>query len=204
MDLIAAFPITIALIAANLVASLVAFFVPDFFNQNVFKVGPILRQREWHRVITSGFLHVNGLHLFVNMYVLLMFGPYLEQSLGTAGYLFVYMAALIGASLWMLYDKRDEPDYSAVGASGAVSGVLTAFSLLAPFTLLYLFFLVPVPAILFAAGFIAISAWLAQRGGSMVAHGAHLGGAVIGIAATILWSPDVLVRLLAGLGGGAD
>ena len=201
MEYFSQFPITSALIAANIVASLIAFVVPDFFEQNVFRIAPILKKGELHRVVTSAFLHVNVLHLFVNMFVLYMFGPVLEHALGAVGYLLVYFAALVGASLWMLADKRNTPDYSAVGASGAISGIVLAFCMFQPFQMLPLFFLLPIPAVVFGIGYIILSYWLSRRESTMVAHGAHLGGALAGVAATILVYPDVIAIFMRQLSG---
>ncbi len=196
MEFITVFPATTALIAANVIASVIAFSLPDFYEQNVFHIRSILKKQEWHRVVTSGFLHVNGLHLFLNMYVLFIFGPYLEQGLGTLGFLIVYFAALLGGSVWMLLDKREVADYRAAGASGAISGVLLGFCLFAPFAMLLLFFVIPMPAIGFAVGFIALSLYLSGRDNTMVAHGAHLGGALAGLVTTILVRPSVLVDFI--------
>lgn len=196
MEFITLFPATTALIAANVIASVIAFSLPDFYEQNVFHIRAILKKQEWHRVLTSGFLHVNGLHLFLNMYVLFIFGPYLEQGLGTLGFLVVYFAALLGGSAWMLLEKREVSDYRAAGASGAISGVLLGFCLFAPFAMLLLFFVIPMPAIGFAIGFIALSLYLSGRDNAMVAHGAHLGGALAGLVTTILVRPSVLVDFM--------
>lgn len=202
MEFIQTFPVTTALIVANIVATLIAFTQPEFYEQNLFRIGSIQRRREYHRIVTSAFLHVSATHLFLNMFVLWMFGPYLEAWLGAGGYLIVYFGALIGASIWMLYEKRDTPDYSAVGASGAVSGVVLAFCLFDPFAMLYLFFAIPMPAIVFGLGYIVISFLLSQRDNSMIAHGAHLGGALAGLFLTILVRPSALARFFEALGGG--
>lgn len=201
MDFFQQFPITTALIAANLVASLIAFTNRDFYEQNLFRIRSILKNGEWHRTVTSAFLHVSAAHLLVNMFVLYMFGGYLEARLGTGGYLLVYFAALIGASLWMLAEKRGEPDYSAVGASGAVSGVVLGFCVFEPFAMLYLFFAIPMPAIVFGIGYIVISYALSKRDNAIVAHGAHLGGALAGLAATLVIAPGALAGLLAMVSG---
>ena len=203
MGFIEAYPVTTALIAANIAASLVGFRWSDFYEHNLFQVDAVRRKGGWHRVITSAFLHVNPTHLLVNMYVLAMFGSVLEGLLGGRAYLFVYVAALIGAGLWMLVEKRDTPAYSAVGASGAVSGIVLGFCVFAPFAMLYLFFVIPMPAFVFGVGYIALSAWLSQRENTIVAHGAHLGGALSGLAATILVRPDVLARLMDQISNGA-
>lgn len=199
MDFLTQFPITSALIGANIAASLLAFSNPAFYEQNLFRVGEILKRNEWHRTLTSGFLHVNPTHLFLNMFVLWMFGPILERTLGAGGYLIVYFGALMGASLWMLVDKRRELKYAAVGASGAVSGIVLAFCLFYPFQMLYLFFVIPMPAIVFGAGYIIISFMLSGRDNAMIAHGAHLGGALAGLVLTILVAPEALSRFIDAL-----
>ena len=73
---------TLTLIVLNVFASLIAFRNAPFNNQNILWVGPMKDRGEWHRLISSGFLHVNGPHLFLNMYGLFMFGPVIEHELG--------------------------------------------------------------------------------------------------------------------------
>jgi len=209
MEFLSTYPITSASIGANIIASLIAFSSPPFYEQNLFRVGEILKRGEWHRTVTSGFLHVNPTHLFLNMFVLWMFGPILENppamglsgGLGQSGFLIVYFGALIGASLWMLVDKRRELNYAAVGASGAVSGIVLAFCMFYPFQMLYLFFVIPMPAIVFGAGYIVVSYMLSGRDNAMIAHGAHLGGALAGLALTILVAPEALSRFINALNG---
>jgi membrane associated rhomboid family serine protease len=201
MEFLSTYPITSALIAANLVASLFAFASREFYEQNLFRIGNILRRHEYHRALTSGFLHVDPIHLLMNMYVLWIFGPYLEAWLGAGGYLIVYFGALLGASAWMLWEKRNNLNYSAVGASGAVSGVILGFCLFQPFAQLSVFF-IPMPAIVFGIGYIALSLFLSQRQNTVIAHGAHLGGALTGLALTALLRPDVVGDFIRTVSGG--
>ena len=187
--LIADAPITIGLIIANVLLSLYAFNNQRFLTQNLFIVGPILQGNQYHRLITSGFLHADQGHLFVNMLTLFFFGPPLELILGPTSYVIVYTAALVGGGLWSLLENRTNPQYAALGASGAVSGVLVAYCLFAPFSLIFLYFL-PVPAMLYAVVYIGYSAYASARGGSRIAHEAHFGGAVAGALATLVLRPD--------------
>lgn len=188
---LSAFPATVMLIAANIAASFYAFASPAFMEKNLFHVGPILRQREWSRVVTSGFLHGGMLHLFVNMYVLWGFGRAIESLLGSVSFLIIYFAALLGGSFWSLLENKNKPNYRALGASGATSGIILSFCLFAPFAMLGFFF-IPMPAVVFAIIFIAASAFLAQRENKVIAHEAHLGGALAGILATIAVEPQAL------------
>lgn len=205
MDQILQSPATFLIIAANIIASLAAFSNPRFMEQNTFHVGPILRNKEYFRMLTSGFLHVDGMHLFVNMLTLYFFGPSMEYVLGTIGFLIVYFGSLLAGSAWSLMERRREPNYRAIGASGAVSGILVGVCLFVPFEMLYLFFAIPIPAILFAIGYIGISAALSGRPNSMIGHEAHLGGALGGLILTILVEPRALSifseQVVARLGG---
>ncbi len=199
MEYLASFPATSALIAANLVASAIAFNNRDFFAQNAFIVGPILKGHEYHRVVTSGFLHVALWHLLFNMYPLFGFGAYVEARLGMVNYLLIYTASLLGGSLWSLVEKKDQPRYAAVGASGAISGILLAFGLMEPFAEILAFFIIPMPAIVFCLAFILISALLSQRQNAFFGHDAHLGGAIAGLVTTLLVSPGLFNQFLADL-----
>lgn len=190
-------PVTLALVAMNVVVSLIGFQNKAFFEQNAFWIAPIREGGELHRFVTSAFLHVNFLHLLVNMYVLYEFGSILEGILGTTGFLIMYAASLLAGNLWEYVDNRAKPDYRAVGASGATSGVVLSFCLLFPFALLGLFFIIPMWAIVAGVGFILVSFFLSQRDNTLIAHGAHLGGALAGAAITLLLVPNAWSNLLA-------
>ncbi|MFN7055435.1 rhomboid family intramembrane serine protease [Hyphomonas sp.] len=186
-----AFPVTLTLIALNVIASLIAFRNARFFNQNVLWVEPMRERGEWHRLISSGFLHVNGPHLFLNMFGLFMFGPVIERVLGGTNFLLVYLAALIGGSLWGYQWNRDNPDYRAAGASGALSGIVLAFCIIDPFSILLVFFVLPMWGIVFGIVYIGISYLFSQRADRVIGHEAHLGGAVTGLVTALLVEPRI-------------
>lgn len=186
-------PVTSLLIAGNVIASLIALSNPPFMERNLFHVGPILERREWHRMVTSGFLHGGFLHLFVNMYVLFMFGGFVERVVGPVSYLIIYFAALLGGNFWALLENRAKSSYRALGASGATSGIVMSFILFRPFEPLMIF---PIPffmpAVVLGILFVVGSAILAQRDNKTIGHEAHLGGALAGILATIAVQPVAL------------
>jgi len=208
-------PVTLTLLVVNVVISLAALFAdPRLLGRFSFKPFNVLEQKEWYRMITGAFLHGGLGHLFLNMYVLYNFGglleagapgsgyPLLEEGLGTVKYLIVYFGSALTAHLLPLMKYKNDPNYSAVGASGAISGLLVAFSLAAPMWGVGLIFIpVFVPAIIFAALFIGFS-WYAGRsekirGFGNIAHEAHLGGALGGLFLTILLFPRVIGDLKA-------
>ena len=196
-------PVTYALIAANLFVSVIAFASTTVFVWLMFNVGAV-RDGEIWRIITSGFLHGGVMHLLFNMFTLYFFGPVLErrQTLGKQGYLVVYFVSLVGGSLWALYVNFGDLRYSAIGASGAVSGIMVAVSMFAPFSrIIMIFGIIPVPAILFTVFFVLFSAFAIGLDDSLIGHEAHLGGAIAGFITTTLLKPTALSGLISKLSG---
>lgn len=191
------YPATLTLIVLNVFASLIAFQNDRFNTQNILWIGPMKDRGEWHRLISSGFLHVNGPHLFLNMYGLFMFGPVIEHVLGGVNFLIIYLASLIGGSVWAYWWNRDTPDYRAAGASGALSGIILAFCMIAPFSILLFLFVIPMWGIVFGVAFVVLSYVLSQRANRIIGHEAHLGGAVVGVVTTLLVEPRVWTSFLA-------
>ncbi|ACT60663.1 rhomboid family intramembrane serine protease [Hirschia baltica] len=190
-------PITLALIAANVAFSLIGFSNEKFFRANYLLVGDIVQKHQWYRVLTSGFLHVSPGHLLLNMLTLFFFGPYLEiKLLGPTGYLLVYFVSLIAGGAWAVLENYRRLDYSAVGASGAVSGALISFCMFEPFSLIYLFMIIPIPAIVFGVAFISYSAFASGNEDSKIGHEAHLGGAIAGLLVTVCLHPGILNSLI--------
>ena len=198
MEQIAQMPVTMTLIVINVIASIAAWQNEPMMTRGLFHIGPMKNRNEWDRAITSGFLHLNALHLLLNMYVLWIFGSVMENPLvlGSTGFAIVYAASLIGGSAWSYMENYRNADYRALGASGAVSGVMIGTCLFIPLAELYLFGILPMPAVVFAVGFIIISAMLSQNENKIIGHEAHLGGALAGLAATIALEPQVWPRFI--------
>lgn len=188
MELVYSAPVTLALIAANLVASFYAFADHRFMEDNTFFVGPI-RRGQVVRMVTSGFIHVNMLHVALNLYVLFIFGPYVENQLGSLNYAIMYGASLLGGSLWALLDNWRHLHYRAVGASGAISGVIAAFCMFYPMEQLLLFFIIPMPALLALVLLLVGSAYFSTRPNTIIGHEAHFGGALTGAVVTVIMAP---------------
>ena len=182
---------TLVLLAFNIVVSIAAFNNPRLTDALLLHVRPIAEGRQLYRLMTSGFIHGDPLHLLVNMVTLFFIGPYLELSIGPAMFVTVYVASLLAGSVWAVLDNLRNKEYRALGASGAVSGVTMAFALFQPLALLFVFF-VPMPAIVFAVLYVAWSAYAAGRVQDGVGHAAHLGGALMGVVLVCLIWPQVV------------
>ncbi len=185
--------IEIILIASNVLLSFRGFRDRAFFGDWMFMVNRVLENREYKRLITSGFLHVSGTHLLFNMITLFFFAGPLESFLGPWAFLAVYFGSLLGGNLFALLVHQKHGFYSAVGASGAVSGVVFASIALFPgMQLGFLFVPIPIPAWLFGLGFILYSIFGIKSQRDNIGHEAHLGGAVVGLLIAIAFYPEVL------------
>lgn len=204
MDQLLATPVTAFFLLVNVLIGLVTLTSrPELIDQWAFKPFRVVREREWSRWLTAGFVHVGLAHLAFNMITLFFFGPVVEATIGSGRFLAVYIGSELAANALTYWRHRDNPQYSAVGASGAVSGVLFAFCLFFPFEKIYLFFIpVGIWAVVFAPLYIVMSIYAANQGGGRVAHEAHIGGAIGGLVLTLLLYPDALPLFLAQLGVG--
>ena len=184
--------VLIVIIALNLIVSFKGFDDLAFFRKYEFHIGSI-RSGEQIRMISSGFLHADIGHLFFNMFTLYMFAPVVSNHLGDLSFLTVYAASLIFGSLLTLYFHKNDYSYRAIGASGAVTGILYSAILLQPDMSLYLFFVpIPIPAYLFGIGYLLYSIYGMKAKRDNIGHTAHFGGAIGGFLITILKEPQML------------
>lgn len=178
--------ITVIIIAANVIISYKGFNDYSFFNRYKFHVGSV-KNGEQIRVFSSGFLHADMQHLLFNMLTLYFFSGIVVDYLGTMGFLIVYLGGLIFGNLLSLYFHENENHYSAIGASGAVTGILYSAILFEPTNALYLFFIpIPIPAYIFGIGYLLYSIYGMKNSIGNIGHDAHFGGAVAGYVITLL------------------
>ncbi|HPF98263.1 MAG TPA: rhomboid family intramembrane serine protease, partial [Mangrovimonas sp.] len=150
-------PVTIVIIAANVLISMKGFSDFGFFEKYKFNIGGI-RRGEQVRMISAGFLHVDTAHLLFNMITLYFFAGIVIYELGTGNFILVYLSSLLAGNLLSFYFHKDEYYYSAVGASGAVTGIIYSAILLKPDLDLYMFFIpIPIPAYIFGIGYLLYS-----------------------------------------------
>tara|TARA_B110000503_G_C7126034_1_gene404635 strand:+ start:1241 stop:1894 length:654 start_codon:yes stop_codon:yes gene_type:complete len=183
-------PIVLLIIIANVLFSMKGFDDYSFLNKYKFQVGKVLG-KEKIRMFTSGFLHVDWMHLGFNMYALYVFGDIIATILGTVGFLIIYLGSLLAGSLYTLFYHKKEPYYSAVGASGAVSGIVYSSILLFPDMQLLLFFAIPIPGYVFGVGYLLYSIYGMKKQLGNIGHAAHLGGAIGGFVLTLVLMPEL-------------
>jgi len=184
--------VTIGIILITVLFSIKGFNDVTFFNRYKFQIGPIV-QKEYVRLLSSGFLHVDVSHLLFNMLTLYFFADVIIYNLGHLNFVLIYFISLLtGNILTYLYHKNNV-NYSAVGASGAVSGVLFAAILLFPNMSLYIMFIpIPIPAYVVGIGYLAYTVFGMKKQLGNIGHSAHLGGAIAGIVICLILLPELI------------
>ena len=124
--------------------------------------------------------------------------PFFTDRLGTFGFVLFYIGGLVLSILPTYLKNRSNPNYRSLGASGAVSAVLFAFILLAPWQQIVVLVL-PMPAIIYAVLYTGYSLYMDRRGQGNVNHSAHLWGAAYGVVFTMLVDQRVLPHFLDAL-----
>ena len=187
--------ITIFLIVSTVLVSYKGFKDTLFFDKYKFQVDKILANKDYKRLVTSGFLHVSWMHLLFNMFSLYIFSGLVEGGLGSLNFLLIYFASLIGGGLVSLLIHRHHGDYSSVGASGAVWGVLFACVALYPGMTISLFPIpLSIPVWLYALLFVLFTIYAIRSKKNNIGNESHLGGAIVGMALALLINPMALAE----------
>lgn len=184
--------ILIGIIVANVLISWKGFEDYSFMRKYEFHVGSI-RSGEQIRMLSSGFLHVDMMHLIFNMLTLWFFAPVVLNWLGNFSFVLVYFGSLIFGSLLTMFFHKNDYSYRAVGASGAVTGVLYSAILLQPDMMLGIFGIIPIPAYLFGILYLLYSIYGMKAKNDNIGHTAHFGGAIGGYLITLVKEPSLIV-----------
>ena len=183
---------TLIIIAANVIISFIGFKDFSFFEKYKFNIAGI-RRGEQVRMVSSGFLHVDVSHLLFNMLTLYFFADVVIDSIGVTKFVLIYMASLLVGNLLSFFFHKDEYHYSAVGASGAVTGILYSAILFYPDMGLYLFFIpIAIPAWIFGILYLLYSIYGMKKRLGNIGHDAHFGGAIAGYLLTLAFVPSLL------------
>ncbi|MBS1927249.1 MAG: rhomboid family intramembrane serine protease [Ferruginibacter sp.] len=184
--------ITVILIAINVIISLIGFSNRDFMRKLIMWPYGVKRQQQYYRMVSSGFLHADYIHLFFNMFTLYFFGTNLEfifsqLHLGSeAAYLLLYFMALVVSDLPSYLKHQNDSGYQSLGASGAVSAVVFAVILFNPWGAIYIYGAIKISALVYAVLYIIYCVYMGKQGTDHINHDAHLWGAVFGLLFAIV------------------
>ena len=189
-------PLILLLLLINVLLSFRAFKDGLLFNRLKFNVKAV-QLGEQYRLLTAGFIHVDGNHLFFNMFTLFIFGGNVIYGLGELNFILLYFISLVLGNLLALYYHRQNPYYTAVGASGAIMGVVYSCILMFPdMKLAFIFFPIPMPAYVFGVGYLIYTLFGMRAQHDSIGHTAHFGGALGGILCTLVFDPFVFQKSL--------
>ncbi|RMZ58400.1 rhomboid family intramembrane serine protease [Chryseobacterium nematophagum] len=185
--------ILILIIIATAIISFIAFNNISIFEKYKFNVGAIQNRKEYIRLLSAGFLHADIMHLVFNMLTLYFFGPIVVQGFGNIGFLIIYFGSILLGNAFSLFIYQKQPWYSAIGASGGVSGILFSAIAMLPKIGIYFFFIpIPIPGFVFGLLYFGYSVYmmLNPRQHDNIGHAAHLGGAFFGVVYAIAIQPE--------------
>ena len=203
--------VTTTIIIACVIFSLIAFNNGDIFHRFLFSPFACFHYNQHYRLITHAFLHGDYAHLAFNMFALYMFGEIVEDQAfpilfgekATFYYILLYLGGIIFSSLFEFFRQKDNPNYSSVGASGAVNAVVFSAILINPTMGMGLLFIpIFIPAWLFGILFLIYSWYMAKRGGDNIGHNAHFFGALFGLGFTLALKPALFNYFIAQVFGG--
>jgi|TARA_B110000285_G_scaffold233905_1_gene309115 membrane associated rhomboid family serine protease len=184
--------VSLVIIGVNILVTVTGFKKETFFLKYHFQISKI-HAGEYIRLLSSGFLHVSTTHILFNMVTFYFFVNFAVEALGDFAFIALYFGSLLCGNLFAYFFHYNEPHYSAVGASGAVTGVLFSALLLYPSIELMLFFIpIPIPGYLFGIGYMLYTLYGMQVQKDQIGHTAHFGGALGGIIITIALVPQVI------------
>ena len=206
------FSITLIIIIITVAVSLSANNKPELYAKLLFNPYQVFYRKEWWRIFSHGLIHDNNniFHLGFNMYVLYSFGNAVENvlmfnlgELGVFYYLLIYIGGMAVATLPALLKHRNNYNYNSVGASGAVSAVLFAMIAFAPLSggIGILFIPISIPPIVFGMLYLAYERYMEKRGGTNIAHDAHIWGAIFGFLFALIFVPNAFVNFIAEIIG---
>jgi membrane associated rhomboid family serine protease len=187
-------PVTITLLFANAAIYLwIRYSDPVYFEKFAEWPFQIVYKKRYYQMLTSAFLHVDIMHLFFNGFALYSFGQVLETIFvnsfgfvsGSIYFLIIYFVSLFSGSIFTVLFHFKNPGYVAVGASGAISGIIFSYIIFFPTSTIGFFF-IPMPAYIFALLYIAASIYGMKAHFGNIGYEAHLGGAIGGVIATLI------------------
>ncbi len=190
-------PAAALILVVTLIVSIVGMNRPAFLAGAMLRPYTLFRNREYEKLITSGFVHADFSHLLFNLITFYFFAFPLERVIGSLRFLALYSFGMVFSEIGTCLKHRNDPNYASLGASGAILAVLFASIVYFPRSSLFIFPLpIPIPAPLFAVGYLAYSYYQSRHSVGNVNHDAHFGGALTGLAFVALTDPRAFRRLL--------
>lgn len=187
----------LVILIVTVVVSVIGLGSPKVIERTVLRPYSVARGSGYPGLLTSAFVHANVAHMLFNLITFYSFGFPLERAMGSVKFVGLYFAALLVSGLGTCFQHRNDPAYASLGASGAILGVLFAAIVYFPRQSLYILpFPVPIPAPLFAIGYLAYSWYSSRHNRGNINHDAHIFGALAGLAFVLITDPDRFISVV--------
>ncbi|WP_256010824.1 rhomboid family intramembrane serine protease [Desertivirga xinjiangensis] len=185
-------PVASIIFLFTIITSLYAFSNPQIYGKFMLHPYSVSRGERVYSIFTSGLIHKDWGHLFMNMLSYYFFAFTLEKQIGSVQFGILYLVSLALSDLSTILKHKDHFWYNSLGASGAVSAVVFSYILFFPDAEFYLFLIpIPINAVIFGVLYLVYSAY-ASKQSSNINHDAHFFGAIAGIIVTIIFDPWVI------------
>ncbi len=199
--------ITLIIIIITTGISLYTMQKPSVLNGLMMNPYLITNRGQYYRLITSGFIHRDHMHLIFNMFSFYFFGTQLEYifseifgSLGSVHFIALYILGIVVSDIPTLLKNRKNEHYNSLGASGAVSAVVFACILFLPLRDICLYGVLCFPGVVLGFVYLAYSFYSSKKSKDGINHDAHLYGALFGVAYCLIFYPDSLRIFLEQMG----
>jgi membrane associated rhomboid family serine protease len=154
------------------------------------------KRNEYHRFITSGFIHQDHMHLLLNMFSLYFFGIAVERvftavfgSIGNIYFVILYLGAIIVSDIPTYLKQKENPRYNSLGASGGVSAIIFAFIIFQPLQSICIYIALCMPGFILGSLYIIFSWYQGRKSNDNINHDAHLYGALFGLIFCVVLYP---------------
>lgn len=202
--------ITLAFLFLIVAFSLYCFNDKNAMKKYLFHPYSIYHNKEHYRFLTHAFIHGDFMHLAFNCLALYGFGTALEnyffpqlfgEKLGKLYYILLFTGGIYAASFTEYFRNKNNPDYSSLGASGAISSILFCYIMVSPLSKIYLFFF-PMQGWVAGVLLLGVSYYLIRRKKTSsytdnISHESHFWGALFGVAFILILKPMMLKHFIA-------
>jgi len=191
--------LTIIFLVITVIASLLAFNNEELKRKWILNPYLVHHRNQWWRMLSSGFIHADFMHLFFNLFAFYGFGLAVEnyydaifEEKGALYFTILYLGAILVANGPTLVKNKDNHYYNSLGASGGVSAIIFAAILFQPWSKIYFFGIIGVPGIILGPAYLFLEYRLSKQDGTGINHDAHFWGAIFGMLFTIALKPDII------------
>lgn len=195
--------LTLIILLITAGTSLLAFNNDDLMRKWILNPYLVYQRRQWWRLLSSGFIHADFMHLFFNLFAFYGFGMAVESyymgifgDIGAFYFIMLYLGGIVVANAPSMAKYKDNHYFNSLGASGAVSAIIFAAILFQPWSKIYFFGIIGIPGIIFGPLYLFAEYKMGKQGGTGINHDAHYWGAIYGMLYSLALKPGLFLYFI--------